>query len=191
MPTTHNAAYDMLLEDYTRYHVVFVLLGGLATTALAATSIVLWSRYRRVQAARERGFERKLYFRLAILNSLFLAFVALAFAANLSTALRPQPGLDALIAAPHPSGGQPGVVDAWLRAATAKVPRPYRQRSISDSTGKHQEPLSAPSCLLALHSSRFASGALSSADRQPQPTRPPRTRVSSRLASRQRWHRSC
>jgi hypothetical protein len=145
MPNT-NAAYDALLRDYTRYHAVFVILGGLATTAIAATTIVLWSRYRRVRAAGERNFERKLYFRLAILNSLFVAFMALAFAANLSTTLHPQPGLDALIAAPQPTGGQTAVVDGWLRAGTAKVP-PAIQAAV-DQRLDWQAPKAAISAIL-------------------------------------------
>jgi hypothetical protein len=130
MPIEHNAAYDVLLEDYTRYHVVFVLLGGLVTTALSAMTIVLWTRYSR----------------LAILNSFFFAFMALAFAANVSTTLRPQPGLDALIAAPQRSGGQPGVVDGWLRAGTPKVP-PSIQEAV-DQRLNWQAPKAAISAVL-------------------------------------------
>jgi hypothetical protein len=136
----------VLLEDYTRYHVVFVLLGGLVTTALSAMTIVLWTRYRRVRAAPDRWFEKKLYFRLAILNSFFFAFMALAFAANVSTTLRPQPGLDALIAAPQQSGGQPGVVDGWLRAGTPKVP-PSIQEAV-DQRLNWQAPKAAISAVL-------------------------------------------
>lgn len=117
-----NAAMRALVDDYTRYHVVLVVVGGVFVAALAVLSVVYWRRFR---AARRgiRPLERRLYGLLAATLTFAGLAMGLIVVANLSTAADPMPGF--LMASAHPTPNSLDIDDAvidWVQSGSSTVP---------------------------------------------------------------------
>ena len=65
-----NPALTALLRDYTSYHVVLVVVGGLFLVALAWLSASMWRRWRRSResASGATSFERRTYLSFSLLE---------------------------------------------------------------------------------------------------------------------------
>lgn len=89
-----NPALTALLRDYTTYHVVLVVVGGLFLVALTWLSAAMWRRWRlsRQTGSGATAFERRTYLSFGVLSALVGLFLALVVAANVSTALDPRHG---------------------------------------------------------------------------------------------------
>lgn len=128
--TDTNPALAALLHDYTRYHQVLVVVGGLFLVAVTGLSVALWRRFRRSRAAASRTsrFERRTYFWSALVLTGVAAFLALVVAANMSNVLDPRQGFGGalgLIGTPKAgtSAGELHTAYAtWLTSGSADVP---------------------------------------------------------------------
>lgn len=131
-----NPALNALLDDYTRYHVVLLVVGGLFLLALSLLVVLFWRRFRRAPrtATRTWTFEKRTYFAFGILAVLVAMFLALVVAANVSTVLSPRQGFAGSIGMlGTPSPGTPSdelyrSVDAWLQSGSAETPSVVQER---------------------------------------------------------------
>ncbi len=89
-----NPAFDRLLDDYTGYHVVLVVVGGFFLAAIALFSVMAWTRFRRAPrlGSRRWTFERATYFWFAMCGTVISVMMAVIVAANVSTVLEPRQG---------------------------------------------------------------------------------------------------
>jgi uncharacterized membrane protein YidH (DUF202 family) len=128
--TDANPALAALLSDYTRYHQVLVVVGGLFLVAATGLSAVLWKRWRRSRAesSPRSRFERRAYFWSALLLTGVSLFLALVVAANISNVLDPRHGFGGalgLIGTPKAStsaGELHAAYTTWLTSGTDEVP---------------------------------------------------------------------
>lgn len=144
-----NPALDTLLDDYTRYHRVFVVVGAPVVVALSVLTVWLWARSRRAPRVvhATRSFERTAYVSLAVASTLFTAFLALALAANVSTVRHPAPGFAPLAdAARMVETPQHRLVVAWIDSGDETVPAAIR--SAVDDRLSWQRPKAIGSTIL-------------------------------------------
>lgn len=131
-----NPALQVLIDDYTRYHLVLVVVGGAFLLGLVVLGIVLWRRFRRAPRRPQHGwtFEKKTYFSFAVVTVLVGMFMALVVAANVSTVINPRHGFSGSIGMLQsaPSDEQTiafyGSVDAWLQSGSAETPTIVQDR---------------------------------------------------------------
>ena len=92
--TLTNPAYNTLLHDYTKYHAVFFIEGGVFALILIVLSVYFWRRFKRMQHAETRGwtFEKKTYFCFGLVSTVAALLMLLIVAANLSNVLNPRDG---------------------------------------------------------------------------------------------------
>jgi len=81
-----NPALNALLDDYTKYHVAFIAVGGLFLLAFAALAAFCWRRFRRTPRSPDRSwsFERATYLLFAGSSAVLAVMMALIVAANAS-----------------------------------------------------------------------------------------------------------
>ncbi|MBI5963475.1 MAG: hypothetical protein HY863_08390 [Chloroflexi bacterium] len=125
-----NPAYKTLLLDYTNYHAVLFIEGGIFTLLLIVLSVYFWRQFKRTQMAGSHGwtFEKKTYFSFGLISTLIALFMFLIVAANLSNVLNPQEGFAQSIpdlGTPQ-AGTQKAVlyqaVNIWARSGSAYIP---------------------------------------------------------------------
>ncbi len=125
-----NPALTALLRDYTSYHVVLVVVGGLFLVALAWFSASMWRRWRhsRESASGATSFERRTYLSFSLLSAVVTLLLALVVAANVSTALDPRQGFAGaigLLGTPKPGTSVSELQAAfttWLASGDGDVP---------------------------------------------------------------------
>jgi hypothetical protein len=68
--TESNPALNALIGDYTTYHVVLVVVGGLFLLGLIVLATFFWTRFRRAPRTDTRRwtFEKKTYFAFGVLS---------------------------------------------------------------------------------------------------------------------------
>jgi cytochrome bd-type quinol oxidase subunit 2 len=128
--TESNPALNVLVADYTKYHVVLVVVGGLFLLGLILLSVFFWTRFRRAPRTdvRKWTFERKTYFYFGVLSVLVAMFLTLVVAANVSTVMNPRQGFSGSISMLRTAS--PGThmddlyraVDTWLQSGSADTP---------------------------------------------------------------------
>ena len=134
-----NPALDRLLDDYTRYHVVLVVVGTAFLAAFVVLSVLCWRRFIRApKASRWRWtFEKGTYWAFGVLSAIVGAFLALVVAANVSTVLDPTNGFAGsigLLGSPRPGTRGADLHQAflgWLQSGSSTVPS-LVQSSIDD-----------------------------------------------------------
>jgi hypothetical protein len=128
--TESNPALNALIGDYTTYHVVLVVVGGLFLLGLIVLATFFWTRFTRAPRTETRRwtFEKKTYFAFGVLSVVVGMFMALVVAANVSTVLNPRQGFSgsiSLLRAAH-AGTQTDdlyrSVDTWLQSGSADTP---------------------------------------------------------------------
>jgi hypothetical protein len=127
-----NPAYHRVRSDYVNFHVVFVVIGGLFTLLLLLSCVFFWLRFRRAPQVdgRKWTFERRTYFSFGVLSLVIGLFMAVAFAANLSTVVSPGPGLAWAIKTfrtPQPARA----FTEWMQSGSAHIP-PLIQNEIDE-----------------------------------------------------------
>lgn len=97
--TRSNPVLNILLSDYTKYHVVTLIIGGLFTLILVTLSVLLWIRYKRAPktGTSKWTFEKKTYFSFGLLTTIVGLFMVLIVVANASTVLNPGPGFSGVV----------------------------------------------------------------------------------------------
>lgn len=121
--TKPNAAYDRLLDDYVRFHAVLAIVGGMFTLLIFFLGVWAVRRFRTASRVNGRRwtFEGKTYFSFAALGILVGLLLAVVVAANISTVLKPQPGL-AGSAGGFQTGPLSHAYHAWLQSGNAHLP---------------------------------------------------------------------
>ena len=125
-----NPALNKLISDYTTYHLVLVVLGGLFCLVLALLGVYLWKGFRRTPTT-DRGtstFERRTYFYGGISSITVSLLMTLIVAANLSNVLNPRRGFAGTVnmLATPPSGSQAEKLqqafNLWLQSGERDMP---------------------------------------------------------------------
>lgn len=127
-------AFDALLADYARYHLVLAVVGGAFLLATLAFGWFAGRRFRRLPVAGgRRGRGPKVILLTAVLGSMVVALLlSVIVAANVSTALDPRPGFAGAIGLVGTAGpGTPRAelhraFDEWLRSGDASAPPAVR-----------------------------------------------------------------
>ncbi|MBI3173435.1 MAG: hypothetical protein HYZ25_06940 [Chloroflexi bacterium] len=125
-----NPAYHTLLHDYTTYHAVLFIEGGIFMLILMALSVYFWQRFRRIQKATTHhwAFEKKTYFSFGLVSTVVTLFMLLIVAANLSNVLNPQEGfIQSITDLGTPQEGTQKAalyqaVDIWAQSGSAQPP---------------------------------------------------------------------
>ncbi len=89
-----NPALNALLDDYTKYHVAFVGVGGCFLLAFAVLAAFSWRRFRKARKLETRrwSFERVTYLFFAASSAVFALTMALLVSANASNVADPRHG---------------------------------------------------------------------------------------------------
>lgn len=128
--TQSNPALNSLISDYIRYHVVFLIVGGLFTIILLTVSILFWSRYKSAPKTdtSKWTFEKKTYFSFCLITTIVGLFMALIVAANISNVLNPQQGFSGVVSMLGTSQTDEHKVqlhqsfNTWLQSDSTHVP---------------------------------------------------------------------
>lgn len=89
-----NPAFNRLLQDYTKYHLVFFIEGSIFALFLLILSLYFWLQFRKTSKPKASiwTFEKKTYFCFGLITTIVMLFMFLIVAANLSNVLNPQEG---------------------------------------------------------------------------------------------------
>lgn len=121
--TESNPALNALLADYVRYHVVFIVVGGLFLVGFVILTVVALRGFR---ASDKATAQRRTYLGFVIVSLLIALMLALLIAANLSSVLDPRQGFAGaigLLSAPRPQTVQlQQAFITWLESGSAQVP---------------------------------------------------------------------
>ena len=125
-----NPALNALISDYSTYHLVLVMVGGLFLVALIILSVFLWRRFSRAPRTDTRRwtFEKRVYFVFGLLSVLVGLAMTVIVAANVSTAVHPREGFAgsiSMLGRPQPgtpSADVQGSVYAWLESGSPDTP---------------------------------------------------------------------
>jgi hypothetical protein len=125
-----NPALNALLDDYARYHLVFIAVGGIFLLSFMLLAVVTWRRFRRTprSANRRWSLERAIYLCGSALSSAAAGIMALLVAANLSNVANPRHGFSGavgMIGDPAPGSGGAELHRAfldWLQTGTPATP---------------------------------------------------------------------
>lgn len=125
-----NPAYNTLLHDYTKYHAVLFIEGGVFALILIMLSVYFWRRFKRMHRAETRNwtFEKKTYFCFGLTSTVVSLLMLLIVTANLSNILNPQEGFAQSI--PDLGTPQAGThkaalyqtVNAWAQSGSTDIP---------------------------------------------------------------------
>lgn len=91
-PTSSSTAVDVMVADFSRYHLALALLAGLATFVLAITTHSAWRRSRSLGRSRPQALTA------ALPSALGTTALATLLTANAATAINPAPALAAFFA---------------------------------------------------------------------------------------------
>ncbi len=125
-----NPALNALLRDYTRYHVVLIVLGGLFLVAFALLAAFCWRRLRRAPKWDDRrwSFERATYLCFGASSAVLGLMTAVLVAANASNVIDPRQGFSgaiAMVGAPGPGSRAAELHQSfgtWLGSGQAATP---------------------------------------------------------------------
>ena len=125
-----NPALNALIADYTKYHVVLVVVGGMFLLGLFALGVVFWKRFKRAPktGSRRWSFEKKTYFCFSAVSVLVGLLMALIVAANVSNVLDPRQGFEGSISMlGTPQAGTQAddlydSVNTWVQSGSTDVP---------------------------------------------------------------------
>lgn len=128
--TQSNPALNSLISDYIRYHMVFLIVGGLFTLILLTLSVLFWTRYKKAPktATSTWTFEKKTYFSFSLLTTIVGLFMALIVVANTSTVLNPQQGFSGVVGMLGTSQADEQKVqlhqsfNIWLQSGSTHIP---------------------------------------------------------------------
>jgi len=125
-----NPALNALLRDYTRYHVVFIAVGGLFLLAFVVLAVSSWRRWRRAPRPTNRrwSFERVTYACFGASSVLLALMMAVIVAANISNVVDPRHGFSGavdMVGAPR-TGTRTAELHqaftAWLQSGRTDMP---------------------------------------------------------------------
>lgn len=125
-----NPAYTTLVHDYTTYHAVLVVEGGMFALLITLLGVFFWRRLKRARKAAMHTwtFERKAYLGFGLLSMVVALGMLVIVAANLSNVVHPQAGFAQSI--PDLGTPQAGThkaalhqaVATWVQSGSASMP---------------------------------------------------------------------
>ena len=139
-----NPAMNTLINDYTRYHIVLVVVGGFLVLIFILLSIFFWTQFRRTPKADKHKwtFEKKVYASFGALSAVVGLLIALIVAANTTNVLNPQHGFSLLVdSLGTPKAGTQmdklyQAFNTWIQSGSANIP-PLIQRKIHERLAFH------------------------------------------------------
>lgn len=137
--TTSNPALNRLLDDYTRFHLVLVAVGGLFMLGFVVLTVLSWRGFRRATSTNDRRwtFEKRTFLSFTGLGGLLAALTAVVIAANVSNVLDPRRGFAGSIGMIGTDRAGTSTVSLhqsfmmWLQSDSSATP-PLVQRAIDD-----------------------------------------------------------
>lgn len=125
-----NSAMNALLNDYIKYHVVLVVVGGFFALIVLLLSLFFWVQWKRAPKAalHKWTFEKKIYFFLGVVSTIISLLIALIVAINATTVLNPLPGFSSLVdslGTPTPGSHMDKLYQAfatWLQSGSTHIP---------------------------------------------------------------------
>ncbi|MGN6696213.1 MAG: hypothetical protein ACTHN0_18690 [Aquihabitans sp.] len=127
-----NAAFDRLVADYARFHLVLAVLALAFLAAAVAATVVARRNRRAVPKGTGRRFERATWSVALVASVGFALLMGLLVAANTSTVIDPLPGfrgsIPAIADAPPGSAGArtDEAFDRWLQSGEYAIPAGVR-----------------------------------------------------------------
>lgn len=139
-----NPALNTLIHDYTTYHVVFVMAGGLVVIMFILLSLFFWRRWNRAPKTdtSKWTFEKKMYLAFGIFSMVSGLAMALIAAANATNAVDPRHGFSLLPSSlGTPAAGTQydqlyRAFNTWLQSGSAEMPSVI-QNKIHERTAFH------------------------------------------------------
>lgn len=125
-----NPAMNTLINDYTMYHMVLVVVGGFFVLIFLLLSLFFWTQWKRTpQAAKHTWtFEKKAYFSLGAVSTVVGLLMALIVVVNATTVLNPLPGFSSLVdSLGTPKAGTQmeklyQAFNTWLQSGSTHIP---------------------------------------------------------------------
>lgn len=125
-----NPAMNTLLNDYTMYHMVLVVVGGFFALLFLLLSLFLWKQWKRTPQATKHTwtFAKKTYFALGAVSIGVGLLLALIVVVNATTVLNPLPGFSSLVdslGTPKPNTQMDKLYQAfntWLQSGSTHIP---------------------------------------------------------------------
>lgn len=125
-----NPAMNILINDYTMYHMVLVAVGGFFVLIFLLLSLFFWAQWKRTPKAAQHKwtFAKKLYFSFGALSTVVGLLMALIVAVNITTVLNPLPGFSSLIdSLGTPKTGMQmdklyQAFNTWLQSGSTHIP---------------------------------------------------------------------
>jgi hypothetical protein len=139
-----NPVINILINDYTKYHVVLVVAGGLLVVMLVLLGIFFWTQWKRVPKidTRKWTFEKKTYFAFGALSTVVGLLIAFIVAVNATNVLDPQHGFSLLVdALGTPKAGTQTdkryqAFNTWVQSGSTNIPS-IVQTKIHERTAFH------------------------------------------------------
>ena len=125
-----NPAMNTLLSDYTRYHVVLVVVGGLLVLIFILLSLFFWTQFKKAprDTKHKWTFEKKTYLSFVALSTVIGLLLAVIVTANATNVLNPRNGFSLLV----DTLGTPKVgtqmdklyraFNAWVQSGSTNIP---------------------------------------------------------------------
>lgn len=124
-----SPSFSLLLNDYSNYHTILVILGGIFTAIFLHMTVLAWKRFRSTHKQNPRwSFETKVSASFAALGTVLNLLMGLLVAANASNALHPRAGLSLMgdtlgRPAPHSQMGHlHQAYSMWLQSNSPQMP---------------------------------------------------------------------
>jgi len=122
-----------LVDDYTKYHVVLAVVGGIVLIISVVLAIVFWVKFKKIPKIMrfKWPFDKKVYFSFGLLLTFFSLFFALVVAANISTTLKPIPGFTTLArnTAIASNSDAEKALNNWVQSGDSTIPPILKQKA--------------------------------------------------------------
>lgn len=127
--TQANPALNELLNDYARYHLILVVVGGLFTVAFIVMSVFCWVKYKKAPKieGRKWTFEKKTFLSFGMLATMTSMLLALIVVANASNAVDYRQGFAGTLSMISAPAGTPKAelhqsFTTWLQSGDTQMP---------------------------------------------------------------------
>jgi hypothetical protein len=128
--TNSNPVLSKLISDYSNYHLVLVIVGGLFLLGLVWLNLFLWGRFKKGPKAETHKwtFEKKTYFHLGMFSVLVGLLMAFMVIVNASTVLEARQEFALAIATLKPAHASINrheryqSFNTWLQSGTLQMP---------------------------------------------------------------------
>lgn len=125
-----NPAMNTLINDYTTYHLVLVVVGGFFVLIFLLLSLFFWTHLKRTPQAAPHQWtiEKKISFSLGAVSTVAGLLIALIVAVNAITVLNPLPGFSSLVdSLGTPKAGTQmdkryQAFNTWLQSGSTHIP---------------------------------------------------------------------